>query len=148
MNASAPSVSSAILALAQAAKDASRAVAGSTLEERNRALEAVAQGLERAQDRILAANAEDLRLARTGLQRGELSGSLVERLKLSPEKLASMIAGVRAVAPLPDPIGRVLDRTLLDNGLVLEKVEPPAGPARRHFRSAARSGDADQFAGH
>jgi glutamate-5-semialdehyde dehydrogenase len=127
VNASAPSVSPAILALAQAAKDASRAIATSPLEERNRALEAVAQGMERARDRILAANAEDLRLARLCLQRGELSSSLVERLKLSPEKLASMIGGVRAVAPLPDPIGRVLDRTLLDNGLLLEKVSCPLG---------------------
>jgi glutamate-5-semialdehyde dehydrogenase len=127
MNASAASVSPAILALAQAAKDASRAVATSSLEERNRALEAIALGLEQAQDRILAANAEDLRYARAGLQRGELSGSLVERLKLSPEKLASMIAGVRAVAQLPDPIGRVLDRILLDNGLVLEKISRPLG---------------------
>lgn len=127
MNASAASVSPAILALAQAAKDASRAVAGSKLEERNRALEAVAQGMERARDRILAANAEDLRLARVGLQRGELSHSVVERLKLSPEKLASMIGGVRAVVPLPDPIGRMLDRILLDNGLVLEKISRPLG---------------------
>ena len=127
MNASAASVSPAILALAQAAKDASRAIATSSLEERNRALEAVAQGMERARDRILAANAEDLRLARLCLQRGELSSSLVERLKLSPQKLASMIAGVRAVAPLPDPINRVLDRTLLDNGLLLEKVSRPLG---------------------
>jgi len=127
MNASAAFVSPAILALAQAAKDASRAVAGSTLEERNRALEAIAQAMERESNGILAANAEDLRLARAGLQRGEISGSLVERLKLSPEKLASMIAAVRAVALLPDPIGRVLERTLLDNGLVLEKVSRPLG---------------------
>jgi glutamate-5-semialdehyde dehydrogenase len=127
MNASAPSVSPAILALAQAAKDASRAIATSSLEERNRALEAVAQAMERASQRILAANAEDLQQAQAGVQRGELSRSLVERLKLSPEKLASMIAGVRAVAPLPDPINRVLERTLLDTGLVLEKVSRPLG---------------------
>jgi glutamate-5-semialdehyde dehydrogenase len=127
MNASAPSVSPAILALAQAAKDASRAIATSSLEERNRALDAVAQALERASQRILAANAEDLQQTQSGAQRGELSRSLVERLKLSPEKLASMIAGVRAVVPLPDPINRVLDRTLLDTGLVLEKVSRPLG---------------------
>ena len=124
---SATSVSPAILALAQAAKEASRAISTSTLDERNRALEAVAQGLEQAKDRILAANAEDLRLARAALQRGELSSSLIERLKLSPEKLASIVAGVRAVVPLPDPVNRVLERTLLDTGLVLEKVSRPLG---------------------
>jgi glutamate-5-semialdehyde dehydrogenase len=125
--ASVASVSPAIVAVAQAAKEATRRVAFSTVEVRNRALEAVAEGVEQARDRILTANAEDVRLARAGLQRGDLSSSIVERLKLSPEKLASMIAGVRAVAALPDPIGRVLDRVLLDNGLVLEKVSQPLG---------------------
>ncbi len=124
---SATSVSPAILALAQAAKDASRAIATSSLDDRNRALEAVAQGLDAASHRILAAAAEDVQQAQAGVQRGELSNALVERLKLSPEKLASMIAGVRAVAPLPDPIGRVLDRVLLDTGLVLEKISRPLG---------------------
>jgi glutamate-5-semialdehyde dehydrogenase len=127
MSAGATSVSPAILALAQAAKDASRAIATISLEERNRALEAVAKGLEREGARILAASAEDLQRAQADVQSGELTRSLVERLKLSPEKLASMIAGVRAVIPLPDPVNRVLDRTLLDTGLVLEKVSRPLG---------------------
>jgi glutamate-5-semialdehyde dehydrogenase len=127
MSASATSVSPAILSLAQAAKDASRAIASSSLDERNRALEAVAQGLEEYSDNILLANAEDVRQAEGAAQRGELSHSIVARLKLSPEKLKSMIAGVRAVAKLPDPIGRVLDRTLLDSGLLLEKVSRPLG---------------------
>ena len=127
MSAGAASVSPAILALAQAAKNASRAIATSSLEERNRALEDVAKNLERESARILAAGAEDLRQAQAGVQSGELTRSLVERLKLSPEKLASMIAGVRAVIPLPDPVNRVLDRTLLDTGLVLEKVSRPLG---------------------
>jgi glutamate-5-semialdehyde dehydrogenase len=121
------SVSPAILAQAQAAKDASRAIATNSLEERNRALEAVAKGLERESARILIASAEDLQQAQSGQQRGELTGSLVARLKLSPEKLASMIAGVRAVIALPDPVNRVLDRTLLDTGLILEKVSRPLG---------------------
>ena len=124
---SATSVSPAILALAQAAKDASRAIASISVDERNRALEAIAQGMERSSHRILAANAEDVQQAQAGVQRGDLNRALVERLKLSPEKMASMIAGVRAVATLPDPIGRVLDRTLLDTGLVLEKVARPLG---------------------
>jgi glutamate-5-semialdehyde dehydrogenase len=124
---SATSVSPAILALAQAAKEASRAIASTSLEERNRALEAVAQGMERYSQRILSAAAEDVEQAQSGVQTGELTRALLERLKLSPQKLASMIAGVRAVAALPDPIGRVLDRVLLDTGLVLEKVSRPLG---------------------
>ncbi len=110
-----------IRALAEAAKQASRAIAATSGEERNRALEAVAQGLEASSPEILAANAADTRDAQAALSRGELSRALVDRLELSPGKLASMIAGVRAVAVLPDPIGRVLDRIELDSGLQLGK---------------------------
>jgi glutamate-5-semialdehyde dehydrogenase len=127
MNASAASVSPAILALAQAGKQAARAVAASTLDERNRALEAIAQAMERESARILAANGADVQQAQAAVQRGEINKPLVDRLKLSPEKLSSMIAGVRAVALLPDPINRVLDRTLLDTGLTLEKISRPLG---------------------
>jgi glutamate-5-semialdehyde dehydrogenase len=121
------SVSPAIQALAAAAKDASRAIACTSLEERNKALEAVVQALERASHKILEANAADVQQAEAAVARGELSRVLVDRLRLSPGKLASMIAGVRAVAALSDPIGRVLDRILLDTGLELEKVSCPLG---------------------
>src|SRR5947209_7113668 len=127
MSASATSGSPAVLSLAQSAKDASRAIASSSVEERNRALEAIAQVMEEYSDNILLANAEDVRQAQAAAQRGELGQSIVARLKLSPEKLKAMIAGVRAVAKLPDPIGRILERTLLDTGLVLEKVSRPLG---------------------
>jgi glutamate-5-semialdehyde dehydrogenase len=120
-------VNANIRALAEAAKQASRAIAATSGEERNRALEAVAQGLEASSPEILAANAADTRDAQAALSRGELSRALVDRLELSPGKLASMIAGVRAVAVLPDPIGRVLDRIELDSGLQLEKVSCPLG---------------------
>jgi glutamate-5-semialdehyde dehydrogenase len=120
-------VSANIRALAEAAKQASRAIASTAGEERNRALEAVAQGLERSSAEILAANAADTREAQAAVARGELSRVLVDRLELSAGKLASMIAGVRAVAALPDPIGRVLDRVELDTGLQLEKVSCPLG---------------------
>lgn len=116
-----------VQALAEAAKEASRSMASASNGQRNQALEAVAQGLERGASDILAANAADARDAEAGVARGELSHVLVERLKLSPGKLDSMIAGVRAVAALPDPIGRVLDRIQLDSGLELEKVSCPLG---------------------
>jgi glutamate-5-semialdehyde dehydrogenase len=120
-------VNANIRALAEAAKQASRAIATTSGEERNRALEAVAQGLERSSAEILAANAADTREAQAAVARGELSRALVDRLDLSAGKLASMISGVRAVAALPDPIGRVLDRIELDTGLELEKVSCPLG---------------------
>ena len=116
-----------IQSLAEAAKQASRAIASTSGEERNEALEAVARGLEQSSAEILAANALDSREAQAAAARGELSKALVDRLVLSDRKLASMIDGVRAVATLPDPIGRVLDRIELDRGLELEKVSCPLG---------------------
>jgi glutamate-5-semialdehyde dehydrogenase len=116
-----------IAALAEAAKDAARAIASTSNEERNNALEAVARELENSSREILAANAADVKDAQIAVRRGELSRVLVDRLRLSVPKLAEMIAGVRAVAKLPDPVGRVLDRTVLDTGLVLEKISCPIG---------------------
>ncbi len=120
-------VSDSIRALAVAAKQAAREVASASDAQRNLALAAIAQELERASNAILEANAADVHEAQAAMQRGELARVLVDRLKLSPAKLAAMIAGVRAVAQLPDPIGRVLERITLDTGLELEKVSCPLG---------------------
>jgi glutamate-5-semialdehyde dehydrogenase len=120
-------VSPSLHAIALAAKEASRAVASSSTDERNRALEAVAQGIDRARQTLLDANADDVQQAHAAAQRGEMGRAVVERLKLSPAKLDSIVAGVRAVIPLPDPVGRVLERTLLDTGLELEKISRPLG---------------------
>jgi len=120
-------VSEAVRALAQAAKQAARCIASASIEQRDQALEEIAAALERGAPEILAANAQDTAEAEAALGRGESSKALVDRLKLSPHKLQSMIDGVRAVIALPDPIGRVLDRTELDSGLELEKVSCPLG---------------------
>jgi len=113
--------------LATAAKNAAREMASTSNEERNRALAAVAAGLDGASAEILAANGEDLADAQTAQTRGEMSKATVDRLALTPAKLAAMAEGVRAVARLRDPIGRVLERTELDSGLELEKVSTPIG---------------------
>ena len=120
-------MSEAVRALAQAAKQAARCVASSSMEQRNQVLQDVARALERSAPEILTANAQDVAEAEPSLRRGELSKALIDRLKLSPQKLQSMIDGVRAVVALPDPIGRVLDRIELDEGLELEKVSCPLG---------------------
>ena len=120
-------MSQAVRALAQAAKQAARCVATVSIEQRNEVLEDVALALERSAPEILAANAEDIAEAEPALRRGELSKALVDRLKLSPQKLQTMIEGVRAVIALPDPIGRVLDLVELDDGLELEKISCPLG---------------------
>ena len=68
-----------------------------------------------------------LRRRRSWSISGEMSKALYQRLLLTPEKYQGMIDGVRAVAKLDDPAGRVLLRTLLDDGLVLEKASVPLG---------------------
>jgi len=120
-------VSEAVRALAQAAKQAARCIASASIEQRNQALEEIARALERSAPEILEANAQDVAEAKPAFERGELSKALLDRLKLSAEKLQAMIEGVRAVIALPDPVGRVLDRVQLDSGLDLEKVSCPLG---------------------
>jgi glutamate-5-semialdehyde dehydrogenase len=120
-------VSEAVRALAQAAKQAARCMASASVEQRNQALEEIARGLERSTAEILEANAQDVAEAKPAFERGELSKALLDRLKLSAEKLQAMLEGVRAVIALPDPVGRVLDRIELDSGLDLEKVSCPLG---------------------
>lgn len=120
-------MSDAVRALAQSAKLAARCAGSTSIEQRNQALGEIALALERSAQEILEANAQDVAEAQPAFERGELSKTLVDRLKLSPEKLQAMIEGVRAVIALPDPVGRVLDRVELDEGLVLEKVSCPLG---------------------
>lgn len=108
--------------LARASRAAARRLAALPTDSRNRALLAMAAALERHGDAVLAANAADVSEVE-----GELPDSVVSRLGLDGEKLAGMAAGIRAVASLPDPSGRVLERTSLDDGLVLEKITCPLG---------------------
>ena len=104
------------------AKDASRFLmtAGS---KKDIALGAIADALCENCEEILAANKIDL-------ENGEKSGltaSLLDRLRLSEERINGMADGVRQVAALPDPVGRVLDGRTLKNGLQIEKVTVPMG---------------------
>lgn len=92
-------------------------------EERKRALEAVAQALERSADEIVAANETD----RAAAQAAGISPALLARLKLDEAKLRAEIAGLRSVASLPDPLGRVDIHRELDEGLVLTRVSCPVG---------------------
>ena len=90
---------------------------------RNQALEAIAQVLEASGDQILAANAADCQAA----QADGIGSALYARLKLDATKLQGVIAGVRDVARLPDPIGQIQVRRELDTGLVLQRITCPLG---------------------
>lgn len=89
---------------------------------KNRALLAMADALEEDTEVILAANGEDLAAAK-----GKISDVMLDRLSLSEGRIAAMAKGVRAVATLPDPVGRVLDTFSRADGLKMEKVSVPVG---------------------
>jgi glutamate-5-semialdehyde dehydrogenase len=113
--------------VAEAAKRASRVLAPLDEAERNAALEAMAKALEAASAELLAANAEDMKLAESLSSDDRLPPSTLARLKLNEAKLCEMVEQVRSVAALPDPLGRKLDATELDEGLELTKISVPLG---------------------
>ena len=113
--------------IAERSKQASRSIASLSEEQKNAALEAMAEAIEKNSDAILRANEADLATASEMLGREEISASTSERLKLNQQKLGEMAHSIRSVAALADPVGRVLERTQLDDGLILEKVSCPLG---------------------
>lgn len=107
--------------LARAAKSASIPLSDTTLEDRNRGLLAMAEALVAHKEEILAANGQDMARA------DELSEALRSRLAFGEKKIADVVAGLRALASLPDPLGRVMTRTELAEGLRLRRVSCPIG---------------------
>ena len=87
------------------------------------ALTASAQALRTNQAAILAANGEDMARG----QANGLSNAMLDRLKLTPERIEGIAAGLEAIAKLPDPVGQEIDRTTRPNGLVLSRVRVPLG---------------------
>lgn len=120
-------VDTPVVEIARSAKAASRLLSTLPTAAKDEALESIASALEANAATILAANATDVAAAEQLVRSGELSQALFQRLLLSPDKLRVMIEGVRAVRQLPDPSGRILDRTLLADGLTLEKITVPLG---------------------
>ncbi|MGE5345670.1 MAG: glutamate-5-semialdehyde dehydrogenase [Acidithiobacillales bacterium] len=118
-----------------AAKVAARRLAAVPARTKDGALRAFADRLEADGATILAENGKDASEARALVERGEMDRPLLDRLLLDEAKLKGMADGVRAVASLPDPVGRLLGKTLLDDGLVLEKVTCPLGVIAVIFES-------------
>lgn len=113
--------------IAEAAKRASRLLGTLTAEHRNVAILSAADLIEQSRSRLLQAHAEDMDAASALLARGEMSSATFERLRLNDKKIAEMRRSMLAVANLPDPVGRILQRTELDRGLMLDKVTCPLG---------------------
>ena len=108
-----------LLAAARAAKNE---VGQLSTQRKNEALLAMADALEAEQAAILAANAQDLEAAQ-----GHIGDVMLDRLRLTPARVAAMAQGIRDVAKLPDPVGRVLEETVRPNGLKIQKVSVPMG---------------------
>ncbi|KAI1914598.1 glutamate-5-semialdehyde dehydrogenase [Ophidiomyces ophidiicola] len=95
---------------------------------RNNALTAIHSALSQNKERILRANAEDVQHATKAVNEGKLSQSVLKRLDLSrPGKYDEMLRGILDVRDLEDPLGKLSLRTLLDDGLILERVSCPIG---------------------
>lgn len=105
------------------AKDAAREIGLLDSARKSALLHAVADALEASSAEIVTANADDLDRGR----RDEIGAALLDRLRLDDTRVSALAAAVRDVAELPDPVGRVLDRRTLPNGLSLEKVAVPFG---------------------
>lgn len=105
------------------ARAASRTLARCTPEQRSGALEAMADALEADSAAILEANALDLKLGRER----DLSPALMDRLALDAARIAGMARGLRDIAALPDPVGKVLARWTRPNGLDISRVSCPLG---------------------
>ena len=106
-----------------AASRASQALATASTSRKDRALRAVADALDARAAEILEANAQDVRLAREG----GMSPSMIDRLSLSEARVHAMAEGVRDVAALADPVGRVLSGSTLSCGLEMKKITVPLG---------------------
>ncbi|MBP3433843.1 MAG: glutamate-5-semialdehyde dehydrogenase [Clostridia bacterium] len=105
-----------------AAKAASREAALLTESRKNEALLLMADALERGAAEILQANLADLENAK-----GVLPEVMLDRLRLDENRISAMAKGIREVAALPDPVGAVLERNALKNGLSVSKIRVPLG---------------------
>jgi len=104
------------------AKDARLALQRADTEKKNAALLAMAEALVANTEAILAANAEDMAAAK-----GHISDVMLDRLALSADRIRGMADGVRQVAALPDPVGKVLRTVERPNGVRIDRVAVPMG---------------------
>ena len=104
------------------AKSCCSVLAAANTEQKNRALLSMADMLIEHTNAILQANEADMAAAK-----GSLSPSMLDRLALTPQRINAMAEGIRQVAQLPDPVGKVLRRVQRPNGLIIERRSVPMG---------------------
>jgi len=109
--------------LGRQARSASRAMARASTATRNRALELIAAAIERDAGLLRAANQKDLE---TALAAG-LAPALMDRLALSDAAIATMVAGLRQIATLPDPVGEISNMKVRPSGIQVGQMRVPLG---------------------
>jgi len=109
--------------LGRRARAASKELAQLSSAQKNAGLLAMADELIASQEELLSANAQDVERAR----KDGLSGAMLERLTLTPARVAAMAEGIRTVAALPDPVGQNISRWTRPNGIEISKVRVPIG---------------------
>ena len=115
------------LEIAKKAKAASKKAATLSEKIKNKALLNIAENIKNNKDKIFEANKKDLEEAEPLVKSGELSQSVFNRLKLDENKMRDMIQGIIDISNLEDPIGKVLLKRQLDDGLILTKISCPIG---------------------
>ncbi len=119
--------SASVMTLAHKAKLAANVLAGTSATDRNEALLGIAAEIATHESEILEENKKDLKRASALVGEGKISQALLDRLKLDHNKLSSVVAGIRQLAKMPDPLGKIdLDREL-DKNLELQRVTCPIG---------------------
>ena len=109
--------------VAQAARDAAATLATATRATKDAALTLIADALDANIDRIVEANAHDIERAKVN----GTSAALIDRLTLTPERIAAIADAVRDVVKLPDPVGEVIRGYTLPNGLQVRQLRVPMG---------------------
>ena len=109
--------------VAKNARDASIELATATGEQKLKWLKRCAAELVARADEIIAANAKDL----TAAEEKGLSAAMIDRLRLTPERLQSLADAVVEIGQLPDPVGEIMESCKRPNGLLVTKVRVPLG---------------------
>ncbi len=112
------------------AKQAVKTILTLTTQQKNEALLSMADALEENTDFILSENALDIEAAK-----GKINDVMIDRLRLTPERIKGMADGIRDVVKLPDPVGEVLDTLTRPNGLVIKKTAVPMGVVAMIYES-------------
>ncbi len=109
--------------IGRAAREASRVIARSPVEQRNRALDAIADAIAAESKAVLDANAQDLARARENA----LDAALLDRLELTPDRIEAMLEGLAQVVNLADPIGAIEGVQRMPSGIDVGTMRVPLG---------------------